>query len=227
MHIQKSTLTSPPWSKGLLTLLQLHQIQRMRILGFEWGKMSLGWNCGHELLTFNGQGRTKDLGLRSTFVQEHKGEQLRGPNHSKKRGDHTSPKIKKSSTPIHTSPNDLNHHSCSKQRANHLRVLAATFTSDGQERFRNKELHKRHFEYHHGGKMRPARPTPVDNLDVIMFQVKISTSDKNPSSILAIYDSWERFASFFYWTKSVWARLRALWTPQTSSAIRLGLAWFN
>lgn len=151
--------------------------------------MNLAWNCGHKLLTFNNQGRTKDLGLRSTFVREHEGEQLRGPNRSKKSGDDTSPNFKKSSTPICASPNDLTLHSRSKRRANHLGVLAATFTSDGQERFRNKELHKRHFEYHHGGKMRPARPTPVDNLDVIMFQVKILASDKNPSSILAIYDS--------------------------------------
>ena len=141
--------------------------------------MSLAWNCGHKFSSFNGQGHTKNLGLQSTFVWEHKGEQLRwiqGPSRSKKSGDGTSPNLKKLSTPIYTSPSNL-HHRCSKRRANHLQVLAATFTSDGQERFRNKELHKRHFEYHHGGKMRPARPTPVDNLDVIMFQVKISMSN--------------------------------------------------
>ena len=144
--------------------------------------MSLAWNCGHKLLTFNGQGHTKDLGLRSTFVREHKGEQLQwiqGPNRSKKSGDDSSPKVKRLSSPICTSPNTLHHRSRNKQSANRLQVLAATFTSDGQERFRNKELHKRHFEYHHGGKMRPARPTPVDNLDVIMFQVRISASNKN------------------------------------------------
>lgn len=50
-------------------------------------------------------------------------------------------------------------------------VIATFYTSDGQERFYNKELHKCQFEYHRGGKMRPARPNPVDTLKVIMFQV--------------------------------------------------------
>jgi hypothetical protein len=41
----------------------------------------------------------------------------------------------------------------------------------GHERFDGKEMHKRLFEYHKGGKTRPARPIPVDNLDVLLFQV--------------------------------------------------------
>ncbi|KAG0574921.1 hypothetical protein KC19_VG303000 [Ceratodon purpureus] len=55
-------------------------------------------------------------------------------------------------------------------RMGHLNVQSMLFTCDGQERFYNKELHKRQFEYHRGGKMRPARPVPVDALKVIMFQ---------------------------------------------------------
>jgi hypothetical protein len=41
----------------------------------------------------------------------------------------------------------------------------------GHERFDGKEMHKRLFEYHKGGQTRPARPIPVDNLDVLLFQV--------------------------------------------------------
>ncbi len=41
----------------------------------------------------------------------------------------------------------------------------------GYERFDGKEMHKRLFEYHKGGQTRPARPIPVDNLDVLLFQV--------------------------------------------------------
>jgi hypothetical protein len=41
----------------------------------------------------------------------------------------------------------------------------------GDERFHGKEMHKRRFEYHKGGQTRPARPIPVDNLDVLLFQV--------------------------------------------------------
>jgi hypothetical protein len=40
----------------------------------------------------------------------------------------------------------------------------------GDERFHGKEMHKRRFEYHKGGLTRPARPIPVDNLDVLLFQ---------------------------------------------------------
>jgi hypothetical protein len=57
------------------------------------------------------------------------------------------------------------------ERSNGLKVVAMLFTSDGQERFYNKELQKRQFEYHRGGKLRPARPVPMDALKVIMFQV--------------------------------------------------------
>jgi len=62
-----------------------------------------------------------------------------------------------------------------KNTGNHSRnmqVCTAMFTSDGQERFYNKELHKCQFKYHRSGKMRPARPHRLDTLKVIMFQVK-------------------------------------------------------
>lgn len=52
----------------------------------------------------------------------------------------------------------------SRQGQHYIRVQAL-------QRFHDKELHKKQFEYHRGGKIRPARPTPVDTLDVIMFQV--------------------------------------------------------
>jgi hypothetical protein len=45
------------------------------------------------------------------------------------------------------------------------------YKEGGHERFQGKEMHKRRFEYHKGGQTRPARPIPVDNLDVLLFQV--------------------------------------------------------
>ncbi|KAH9532111.1 hypothetical protein CY35_19G072200 [Sphagnum magellanicum] len=44
------------------------------------------------------------------------------------------------------------------------------YKEGGHERFQGKEMHKRRFEYHKGGQTRPARPIPVDNLDVLLFQ---------------------------------------------------------
>lgn len=60
---------------------------------------------------------------------------------------------------------------CSRRSGTRSGAVASLFTSDGQERFYNKELHKRQFEYHRGGRMRPARPVPVDNSNIILFQV--------------------------------------------------------
>jgi len=60
------------------------------------------------------------------------------------------------------------------KHSKNLQVFSALFTSDGQERFYNKELRKCQFKYHRSGKMRPARPHHLDTLKVIMFQVKTS-----------------------------------------------------